>query len=374
MKPRRGFRRNRRLAVVGALAAMLAASGVLAVSSSAGSRPTSARPGSAVRTGTAAADAQYRRAHRSPRPKPSKTRPPAIGSPRPTTPAPTATSSPSPTPPAGTGRGCALPAYPTAACTGVPAGWTPKVRHQGDLVITRAGTVLTDHLVTGSILVRAENVVIRRTRLYGTVDNFLGDRIHGGLLIEDSEVVNPPGEEFSTDQLYAFGVANYTCRRCKVVNRMEGWRIGAKEYPGAGPVTIEDSYARLAVPPGMCRSADPHGDGMQAYHGPSVVLRHNTIDQRLDDCPTAPVFIPDQRNDGGTIRDNLLAGGGYSLRATGGWFPAITGNKIVHDSYGYGPVDVDCRKVGDWSGNATVRYDWVAGRVLGEVAPLTHCG
>ncbi|PWU57948.1 hypothetical protein DLJ47_01010, partial [Micromonospora sp. S4605] len=84
MKPRRGFRRNRRLAVVGALAAMLAASGVLAVSSSAGSRPTSARPGSAVRTGTAAADAKYRWAHRSPRPKPSKTRPPAIGSPRPT--------------------------------------------------------------------------------------------------------------------------------------------------------------------------------------------------------------------------------------------------------------------------------------------------
>ncbi|MDM4718581.1 hypothetical protein QTQ03_02820 [Micromonospora sp. WMMA1363] len=247
------------------------------------------------------------------------------------------------------------------------------MRHQGDLVITRAGTVLEDHLVTGSILVKAENVVIRRTRLYGTVDNFLGNRVHGPLLIEDSEVVNPPGEEFSTDQLYAFGVANYTCRRCKVINRMEGWRVAGKDYPGAAPVTIEDSYARLAVPPGMCRTVDPHGDGVQSYHGPSVVLRHNTIDQRLDDCPTAPVFIPDQRNDGGTIRDNLLAGGSYSLRATGGWFPAITGNKIVHDSYGYGPIDVDCRKIGTWSGNATVTYDWATGRVLGEVTALNRC-
>ncbi|PZW04196.1 hypothetical protein SAMN05443287_101950 [Micromonospora phaseoli] len=354
MKPRHGNRRNRRLTVVGALAVLLATSGALAVNSYAASRQP-------------------------PPPSASTPVPTPIPSPRPTsspslTSAPSPTSPPSPTPPPSASRGCALPGYPTAACTGVPAGWTPKVRHQGDLVITRAGTVLADHLVTGSILVKAENVVIRRTRLYGTVDNFVGDRIYGRMLIEDSEVVNPPGQQYSTNQLYAFGVANYTCRRCKVVNRMEGWRVGAKVYAGAGPVTIEDSYARLAVPPGMCRSVDPHGDGVQGYGGPTVVLRHNTIDQRLDDCPTAPIFVPDQDNDGGTIRDNLLAGGSYSLRASGGWFPAITGNKIVHDSYAYGPVDIDCRKVGTWSGNATVRYDWTAGRVLSEVKPLVRCG
>ncbi len=386
MKPRRRYGLTRRIAVVGTLAALLATSGALAVNSYAASRPqpAEARSGAAVRT---PAPEGHRGRHdwwhrRSPRPTPTKTRPPVSGTPRPSTPAPTPsptpsptpTSSPSPTPSPGPSRSCALPAYPTAACTGVPAGWTPKVQHRGDLVITRAGTVLEDHLVTGSILVKAENVVIRRTRLYGTVDNFVGDRIYDRLLIEDSEVVNPPGQEFSTNQLYAFGVANYTCRRCKVVNRMEGWRVGAKEFVGAGPVTIEDSYARLAVPPGMCQTVDPHGDGVQGYHGPTVVLQHNTFDQRLDNCPTAPIFIPDQYNDGGTIRDNLLAGGGYSLRASGGWFPAITGNKIVHDSYGYGPIDIDCRKVGTWSGNATVRYDWATGRVLSEVTPLARCG
>src|ERR1043165_2050937 len=33
--------------------------------------------------------------------------------------------------------GCALPAYPTAGCTGVPAGWQPKTTHQGDLTVTK---------------------------------------------------------------------------------------------------------------------------------------------------------------------------------------------------------------------------------------------
>jgi hypothetical protein len=193
------------------------------------------------------------------------------------------------------------------------------------------------------------------------------------LLIEDTEVVNPPGQEFSKNANYAFGVANYTCRRCKVVNRMEGWRVGAADYAGAGPVTIEDSFAQLAVPAGMCQSEDPHGDGIQGYGGPAVTIRHNTIDQRRDDCPTAPVFIPDQGNAGATVQDNLLAGGGYTLRLTGGKFPAVTGNKIVQGSFGYGPLEVSCSRIEQWKGNATVTYDWATGKVTGQVKTLDEC-
>jgi hypothetical protein len=187
-------------------------------------------------------------------------------------------------------------------------------------------------------------------------------------------VVNPPGEEFSTNAQYAFGVANYTCRRCKVVNRMEGWRVGAKGFSGAGTVTIEDSFAQLAVPPGMCASDDPHGDGIQGYGGPTAIIVHNTIDQRLDDCPTAPIFIPDQDNAGGRVEDNLLAGGGYSMRLTGGTFSEVTGNKIVEGSPGYGPVEVDCAKIGSWSDNAVVTFDWSRGTIIKEKKKLGDCG
>ncbi|MEV6302499.1 hypothetical protein AB0M02_24000 [Actinoplanes sp. NPDC051861] len=268
---------------------------------------------------------------------------------------------------------CVLPSYPTESCTGVPAGWSPKKTVEGDLTVTKAGAVISDQLVTGSIYVKAADVTIRRTRVYGTIDNFLGDKIFGHLTIEDTEVVPKPGEGVSSNQQYAFGVANYTCRRCKVMNRMEGWRVGASSFSGAGQVIIEDSYAQLAVPAGMCQSVDPHGDGIQGYGGPTATIRHNTIDQRGDDCPTSPIFIPDQDNAGGTVKDNVLAGGGYALRLSGGSFPTVTGNKIVTKSAEYGPIDVDCSKIGDWSGNAEVTFDFDRGVILKETKKLNDC-
>ncbi|WP_229068332.1 hypothetical protein [Actinoplanes sp. DH11] len=274
---------------------------------------------------------------------------------------------------ASVGGNCALPRYPTAACTGVPAGWKPKRTTNGDLTITKNGTVVEDRLVTGSIIVRAADVTIRNTRVYGSIDNFHGNEIYGHTRIEDTEVVNPPGQEYSQNDQYAFGVANYTCLRCKVINRLEGFRVGAADYSGAGSVLIQDSFAQLAVPPGMCASSDPHGDGLQAYGGPKVTLRHNTIDQRRDDCPTAPVFIPDQGNAGGTVVDNVLAGGGYALRLTGGKFAAVTGNKIVQGSFAYGPVEISCSLVSEFSGNATVKYDFATGKVTGQVKAINEC-
>jgi hypothetical protein len=294
----------------------------------------------------------------------------ATATPRPTT-SPTA-GSPAPKGQVGS-RDCALPAYPTATCTGVPAGWRPRVTHTGSLTISRAGTVIEDYLVTGSIMVQAPDVTIRRTRLYGTIDNFVGPEVYGGLLIEDTEVVNPPGEEFSTNHLYAFGVGGYTCRRCKVVNRLEGFRVGGASAGGAGPVVIEDSFIQLAVPPGLCQSEDPHGDGIQAYDGPFVTIRHNTIDQRRDHCPTAPIFVPDQGNAGATVENNVVAGGSYSLRLTGGYFPSVRGNKIVDGTPNYGPFEVTCSKIGAWADNSMVTVDWAAGRVTNELRTLKNC-
>jgi hypothetical protein len=268
-----------------------------------------------------------------------------------------------------------LPAYPTKSCSGVPSGWAPRTTKSGSLTVTKAGTTIENYLVKGDILVQAKNVTIRNSRIYGSINNFFGDKVFGSLRLENVDLVNPPGQEFTTNSEPAIGVAGFTCLRCKIINRIEGIRAGGSGYSGAGPIRIEDSFLQLAVPPGMCASDDPHGDGIQGYDGPAVTIRHNTIDQRLDDCPTAPIFIPDnQGNSGGAVDDNLLAGGGYSLRLMGGAFSSVTGNKIVQGTPGYGPVEVACDKIAKWSGNALVAYDWASGRVTKEVKPIKDCG
>jgi uncharacterized membrane protein YgcG len=272
-----------------------------------------------------------------------------------------------------TASSCALPKYPTASCTGVPSGWTPKTTINGDLVITQSGRIVEDYLVTGIIDVRASNVTIKRTRVYGKIDNFITNTIYGHLTIEDSEVVLPPGQTVSDNYESAIGVSNYTCKRCKVVGRAEGWRVGASSYAGAGNVTIEDSYAKLQVTQAQCDAVDPHGDGIQGYGGNFATIRHNTIDQRDDPCPTAPIFIPDQDNDGANVIDNVLAGGGYSLRLFGGSFPTVTGNKIVANTWGYGPIDVDCGVIGTWSGNAVITFDFATGTILSQTQERNDC-
>jgi hypothetical protein len=241
------------------------------------------------------------------------------------------------------------------------------------LVVNTPGAVIENYLVTGVIDVRAANVTIRKTRTYGGINNFVSSIIYGPMLIEDSEVVLPPGQSSTDDFDHSIGVANYTCRRCKVVGRAEGWRVGGSGFTGAAAVTIEDSYAKLQVTQAQCDAYDPHGDGIQGYGGPPVTISHNTIDQRDDPCPTAPIFIPDQGNDGGTVINNLLAGGGYSLRLTGGSLPTVTGNKIVANSWGYGPLDVECSLIGTWSGNATVNFNWTTGTIINQVQALNDC-
>ena len=131
---------------------------------------------------------------------------------------------------------------------------------------------------------------------------------------------------------------------------------------------IEDSYAHLQVTQAQCDRDDPHGDGIQGYGGPSVTIRHNTIDQD-DPCPTAPIFIADE-SAGGSVIDNVLAGGGFTLRLLSGTYSAVTGNKIVQGRYAFGPIDVVCGTIGAWSGNATVTYDFATGTITSQVQPL----
>jgi hypothetical protein len=267
--------------------------------------------------------------------------------------------------------------FPNASNTGVPDGWTPQHTTNGDLTITTPGRVLDGELVTGDLLVRARDVTIRNSWIRGSIDNqqFSGGVgvNHGGLLIEDTDVGPPSGTGGAS--FPAVLVAGYTARRVHVHNVAEGFRVADFNDSGAPvqdrQVVIEDSYVHLE------RGDCSHNDGIQGFgEPPRTIIRHNTIDARASgpDCTTAALFIGNDNPDRITVTNNLLAGGGFTLRlGPGGTYDRVSGNRIVDDSWGFGAVHVEnCAAVDDWSGNAVVTVD-SAYRITSTVRRLDTC-
>jgi hypothetical protein len=261
--------------------------------------------------------------------------------------------------------------YPTEATTGVPAG-TALTLHSGNLIVTTPNTIVQNRRVTGNIDVRAAGVLIKNTQVDGIVVN---DNVsaHPTFTIEDSTVGTSTCSRHTAG---AIGTKNYTAKRVKLQNFPDGFRIAGSN------VLIQDSYVKLC-------SADPadHSDGIQAYGAgaaTNVVIDHNVIDQTgvPGERQTAPIFIPNDHAGQGnqgisvTVTNNVLAGGSYSLRVFGDlpWSaPSISGNKIVNNTWGFGPVDrdMDCARVAEWKDNAVVTYDFAQGKILSEVRALS---
>jgi hypothetical protein len=259
--------------------------------------------------------------------------------------------------------------YPTATTTGVPAG-TTLTNVSGNMVITTANTVVNAKNITGDVDIRASGVVIQNSKISGKVVN---DNIstHNAFTIKDSQVGLDTG--CSAWLNGAIGIENYTALRVKLLNFSDGFRISGSN------VLIQDSFVKLCGP-------DPsyHSDGIQAYGAgaaSNIVIKHNVVDQRAvnGEAQTAPIFVPNdnagQGNQGISVvvDDNVLAAGSYSLRVFGNLpftAPSVSGNKIVDGTWGYGPVDVNCDRIGTWERNAVVTYDWTNGKVLSQVRSL----
>jgi hypothetical protein len=234
---------------------------------------------------------------------------------------------------------------PTQNNVGVPPGWVPAQTRSTDLVVNQAGAVVQDILFTrGNLVVNAPNVTVRRIKMQGgLISNWQGTCANG-LVVEDSTFEPPPGQQFSNDSEGATGVGGYTARRVKIWRREEGFRDGGKSG-GCGPVRIEDSFAKISIPPGC--PGDPHSDGIQGFDGPPLTVVNVTIDFNEASCGTAPFFVPDQQgNTTADINGLLVMGGGASFRM--GVPGAVRGLKIVDRSWYYFPVDVKCSLLSAW--------------------------
>jgi PKD domain len=250
------------------------------------------------------------------------------------TPTPTPTTTPTPDPPTSPSSGDCTAAnncYPKpqtsgAGATGVPAGHSPKA---GCTTNPDSGAVLTDCSFGGgtTITTTGSGATYRFSEFHGQVTH----KGSGTLTVEYSDFGPTSGCQ---DYDNSFTGSNYTVRNSRFnQNVSEGPRDSGSN------IVIEDNF----IGP-MCSKPGDHADGVQGYYGgTNVLIRHNTIDERTANDVTSPIFIADS-SQSARVEDNLVAGGGYSLRLHDDFSPdhgpwTLIGNRIVDGAWSFGPMD-----------------------------------
>jgi parallel beta helix pectate lyase-like protein len=285
----------------------------------------------------------------SPTPTPSPTVQPTT--PAPTTTAPSPSPSPSPTSPGPTG-------WPTEAVTGATG---PLTAWTGSCDLRTNNATYENRQFNCEVNVYATGVVIRNSLIRGAGRWGVYVRPGGSALLDHLTIQPTSGCNLDA----AITGANYAATAIRALDWGEGFWV-----TNSGGATVTDSYARLCAPAG----SGAHSDGIQAYlaAGPST-FRHNTIDQRGADscCVTSPLFWSSSPGSQLTFVDNLLRGGGYSLRIHDGTGHVVTGN-VIDRAWLFGPVLVDCARVATWSGNRVASVG--ADLSLSNVAAVSCAG
>jgi hypothetical protein len=233
-----------------------------------------------------------------------------------------------------------LTGFPTQANTGTPPGWTPASTVNGNVTVTTPGAVIQDLQVNdGDIIVNAAGVTVQRCLLVG---GSLQANVNG-TVFQDCEIrksATIPTTDAGNERVGG----GYIARRLKLTGVPEGFRAGGGSS-GITGVRIEDCYAQIHWPD-VCN--DWHGDGLQGYDGPPIVVRNMTIDFiETGSCGgTAPFFVPaNQGNTSVDIDRLLLKGGGESFRCG---VPGTVTNLFVVRT-GNAPIDVKCSVITQWS-------------------------
>ncbi|MDM7855573.1 right-handed parallel beta-helix repeat-containing protein [Cellulomonas alba] len=209
-------------------------------------------------------------------PKPTAT---PTATPKPTTtPAPAPTPSPTPSAPSAGSSGGSAPTpagFPSAATTGVPAG-TALTVHDGDLTITKAGTVLDATEVRGIVYVQAPDVVIKRSKIVGrpvtsSLALVMVTSPSYSVTIQDSELY---AKDPSPNIRGVIG-QNFTLERVNIHDVTDQAMINGNN------VTIRDSWFHN----NLHWDSDPnfnggpsHDDNVQISVGKNITLVHNTFE------------------------------------------------------------------------------------------------
>jgi hypothetical protein len=247
------------------------------------------------------------------------------------------------------------PSAPQASLTGFPnasnTGWkhtgVTLTPYAGPETITEDGAVIDGKSIDKCLWVRAQDVVIKRSRIRCGGHFAVRVEEDARVTIEDTEI---DGRGSSGTLCIAF--QNYTAVRVDCHGVGDGLRVGSK-------VSVVDSYIH-----GLVGCSGCHNDAIQSTGGSDIVLRHNTIENPFKQ--TACIKLG---NEQGALRrvlveDNLLNGGGYTVYG-GGTDSNVQSIKFLNNRFRrapagffsdgghYGPVSYfDSGLSGnEWSGN-----------------------
>lgn len=235
-------------------------------------------------------------------------------------------------------RRLASQAWPGPATTGVPAG--THLSRSGPITVTQPGAVVRDRDIVGCVVVQAPDVVIERSRIRGSCLNLV-ENDSTGLTVRDSELIGD--EQQANGQAIGFG--NYQALSLNIHGTTDGLRAN-------GRVVVRNTWVHDLQACAAC-----HNDGVQISQGSDVVLRHNRIENPLDE--TSAVLVKADQGDISDIHieDNILDGGGYTVYVVPARY-AIRDVTVLRNAFGrtyhprgglYGPADVTTEIA--WSGN-----------------------
>lgn len=191
---------------------------------------------------------------------------------------------------------------PSASNTGVPAG-TKLTRHNGNITVTKNGTVLDKLDIYGFVTIKADNVRITNSRIrggtatgnVGIVTNYDGKN----LVIEDTDIA-ADNQSVWVDGLKGW---NFTARRVHVVGGVDSVKIHGDN------VRVQDSLLEntnyFANDPNQGGGAT-HNDNIQILKGRNLNITGNTI----RGAQTHTVLATAQQGDASVvIAGNWLDGG-----------------------------------------------------------------
>ena len=221
--------------------------------------------------------------------------------------------------------------YPDATNTGVPSG--VSLTNSGSVTVTTDGAVVQNLNITdGQIIIRANNVTIKNTRIttctYYPID--YPDSSYTGLVVQDTEI-------YSTCPSTTAGLsfANFTALRVNIHGSTDGIKANSN-------VIIKDSYIHDLAP-----SSGSHNDGVQSTGGSNVTFQHNTCDTSdIGDC-----IQFGSSDTGWTVTNNLVHSTGWAFNGNDGTKnSSFTNNRFARVSGWYGPASLPGSGI-TWSGN-----------------------
>jgi len=220
-----------------------------------------------------------------------------------------------------------VPAYPDENCTGVLPGIART--DASTTTITQDGAVIENLEFSGRLTIDADNVTIRNIRL--TTGDYWGLLVYGSnATVEDSTFI---GGENTQAPLAALNSGSFHVTRVDVSGGPDGVTMGSNS-------SLTDSYIHDL---GAFEGA--HNDGVNSDGRTNTSIIHNTVLNAIGQTSALTIGTSDAPSSL-IVRDNWLAGGGYTVY---GGLGGGVGNGIIFEnnifsrqyypnSGAYGPV------------------------------------